>query len=127
MIDLRYLKFLVLAVAATAAVGAYAYGQGRVLHYGWLIAGSGFGVLFVSLVGIRLPGFRSYYQLHRDSLDRREWGLGVQQAAWVGITLLTGVIAGVPLYFADVAHDGALYAFCAAVAGGTVSFYHDPM
>jgi hypothetical protein len=123
MIDIRYIKFQLLA-AVTCWVffllnrlGGVATDP-KVSIFSFVLS-----VLFTSLVTVRLPVFRSYYNATSESDIRKYGGFANGQSAPVMAGFVAGVTAAVVLYAFGVENVGA-HAFMGAVSAGVVSGYH---
>jgi hypothetical protein len=81
------------------------------------------GAVVTSLITVRLPVFRRYYNATAPQEVKKHRGLANEQAAPVMASLIAGVIIGV-LLCALGADSVAGPAFVGAVCAGVVSQYH---
>lgn len=123
MIDIRYILHLLAAGAACTlfALCMWALGGGPELRGS--ILSFGLGAAVTSLITVRLPVFRRYYNAATLEQVRTHRGLANEQAAPVMASLVAGVTIGVVLHLFGV-EDVVGPAFIGAVCAGVVSQYH---
>jgi hypothetical protein len=123
MIDIRYIKFLLLAALACSLIALYIWLRGGSIEVGTSIISFALGAVFTSLITVRLPVFKRYYQpaSHRECQQHRSYPN--QQAALVMTGLVAGAASGVLLYVCGV-KDIVGPIFISGVCASIVGQYH---
>lgn len=81
------------------------------------------GPIVTSLITVRLPVFRDYYNATEPAEFRKHRGFANERAAPVMASLIAGVIIGIVLHVFEVENvEGP--ALIGAVCAGVVSHYH---
>jgi hypothetical protein len=123
MIDIRYIKFLLLAAGACALSAGFMWMRGEMPNLGAAALSFVLGAALTSLITVRLPVFRRYYNAKSRLETQKYRGLASAQAAPVMASLVAGAAAGLVLYVLEVEHIVGP-AFIAAVCAGVISQYH---
>lgn len=129
MIDLQYIKFVVLALGASA-IWAVLLLPSQPDTSGLVIAlASTLTVPFVSLVVVRLPVFNKFYK-RKSAINIIDTNTGHpsvsdSRAAPVLVGFVTGAVIALTLWLLSVPNI-TLPAFCGAVSAFVLSFYHEP-
>jgi hypothetical protein len=123
MIDVRYLKFLLLASAVCGFFVTYMWIRGASIDVAAVVSSFAFGAAFTSLVTVRLPVFRQYFSASTREEISKYRGRANEKAALVMASLVAGVIIGAALISLKV-RDVVAPAFTGAAAAGVISLYH---
>jgi putative flippase GtrA len=124
VIDLRYVKYLAYAAIACTLAAAYFWLlQGR-LDVGFATLAYLIGAALTSLVTVRLPVFRQYYNARSEADLRKYRRFPNERAAMLLTGLVAGVTVALGLYLAGIAAP-VEPAFIGAIAAMVVSQYHE--
>lgn len=129
MINLRYIKFVVLSLCASG-ICAMLWIPSQPDASGLVIAlTSTLTVPFVSLVIVRLPVFNKFYRrksiIHIIDTNTGYPDASDSRAAPVLVSFVTGAVIALALWLLALPNI-TLPAFCGAVTAFTLSFYHEP-
>jgi len=125
MITTGYVRYVLLSFIASAALMAYGKLRGQDTNYILAAVATLFCVVFMSLVVVRLPVFRSYYRNNELKTDSPHFRADNQKAALVMSFLVTGSTFTLGLYAVGVT-DLLIPGFCAGIAASIASLYHRP-
>lgn len=123
MIDIRYVKFLLLAAAVCGLLAIYAWMRWGVIDLGASVFSFVLGAALTSLITVRLPVFSQYFNATSREAIRKYRGFANERAAPVMAGLVAGVTAGVALYLLGVEHV-VEPAFMSVVCASVISQYH---
>lgn len=123
MIDIRYIQYLLAAAAACGLFALCMWAIGKPPELGVSMLSFSLGAAFTSLIVVRLPVFRQYYNATTPEAAQKHRGLANEQAAPVMAGLIAGVLIAAALYaFRVESVTGP--AFIGAVCAGVISQYH---
>lgn len=124
MVDIRYLKFLLFAAVACGLCAFLIWLQsGDAIKPGPAAVSFVLGAAVTSLVTIRLPVFRQYYNATWPHEIRKYGGFANMKAAAVMTGLVAGLVVGSVLYVFGV-KDVVPAALIAMTCGTVISQYH---
>jgi hypothetical protein len=123
MIDIRYIQHLLAAAAACGLCALCMWATGKPPEFAASILSFSLGAAFTSLIVVRLPVFRQYYNATTPEAVRKHRGFANEQAAPIMASLITGAVSGAMLYTLGV-EDIVSPAFIGAVCAGVVSRFH---
>lgn len=123
MIDARYIRFLAMAALACGMFAVLMWFGGSAPRLRPSVLSIVFGIVFTSLVTVRLPVFRRYYDAVSYSDGSKYSGFANGQAARVLASLLAATAVALTMYVLGV-QDLVAPAFLAGIAAGVVSEYH---
>jgi hypothetical protein len=123
MIDIRYIKFLVIAAGVCGLIAGFIWMRGQMPSMGAAVLSFVLGAALTSLVTVHLPVFRRYYNAKSLQETQKYRGLANEQAAPIMASLFAGAAAGLLLYVLGV-EDVVGPAFVGAVSAGVMSQYH---
>lgn len=123
MIDLRYIKFLVLAAAACTLVAIYIWFRQGTVNIALAVVSYFIGAVFTSLVTIRLPVFRQYFAARSREAVRKYRGFANDRAAGAMTGLVAGSVLGGAMFLFGVA-DAVSPAFIGALSAMVIGQYH---
>jgi prepilin signal peptidase PulO-like enzyme (type II secretory pathway) len=123
MIDIRYIKFLLFAAAACGLFASYMWMRGGMTDVSASVFSFVLGAALTSLITVRLPVFRRYYNAVSPEETQRYRGPANEKAAPVLASLVAGVTVGMVLYVLGV-KDIVEPAFIGALCAGVVGQYH---
>ncbi len=99
--------------------------KGESIDFLSLVCSFIFGVIFVPLVIIRLPVFKSHYTKDINSFESKYNDMPNQKAAPVLCGLVTALVLAI--FFHILGFENYwLSCFCGCVASGIISFYYEP-
>jgi uncharacterized membrane protein YoaK (UPF0700 family) len=123
MIDMRYIKFLLLAAVACSLFTLWLWTRGVLIDISVVIISFVLGAIFTSLITVRLPIFKQYYQPASLEDAQKYRGHANEKAALVLASLVAGVIIGSLLYACGVRSITAPI-FISGICAGVISQYH---
>jgi len=123
MIDLRYVKFLVLAAGACTLAAIYIWFRQGTVDIGLAVVSYLQGAAFTSLVTVRLPVFKQYFAARSPEAARKYRGFANNRAAMAMTGLVAGSVIGGGMFLLGVTNAVAP-AFIGAVSAVVISQYH---
>lgn len=124
MIDPRYLKHLLIAGLCCLLISGLVALKGHSINAPFVLVAYVFSSAFMSLVVVRLPVFRNYYQHDPLSLERTTHSMAESRAAPVMSSLVITLAFSILHALFDASHSAVPF-ICSAITAAVISDYHE--
>jgi len=123
-IESRYVNYLFLGAVVSLFFAVFIRFEQGFINIALSVLAFLIGVSFTSLVTIRLPVFRQYYEANTQDEIRKYRGMANEKAAMATTGLLAGLLVGSGMFLLGV-DDYLGPAFVAATSASFISLYHE--
>lgn len=120
----RYLKHMMFAALVCSGLLFLFVFKGQMVSYLAVVIAYVFGVVFMSVVVVRLSVFKDYYKHDPLSLNVRNSSLVETRSAPVMSSIVTVFAFSAIMYIAEVSNPG-IPIICSGITAGIMSFYHE--